>query len=463
MKTLANILSLSLFLVFASFSNAQNIPNGSFDNWDNNGELSASDFNSVGLVSRTTDKKVGSSAIKLENKNRQGARNLIGAISNTAFDSGFAYGGIPYDERPLSLKFWAKYDLAKDDKAHIICYFKSDARVMGIINFQIEGSSNNQFLEYSVPITWYNVGLPDTVTFFASSTSLYNGYARDDGYIILDDLHFATINNRNGSLANGDFENWDTTEVITPQSWFRTEDFLIEQEGEDFGIEWVKKIDDGQSGSAVLMQNRKVGNDIAAGALLSHSDYVNFLKPSFPISHLWKYIEGYYKFDSDNGDSAQCTVAVYNSGTLVGGVDFRIGTEASEWTYFAMPMAYFWTSGDSATILIASSDPDNPMGENTKLWMDQLRFADWTISVDEPTVPQVYIYPNPASDFVQVSLPVNGHTTISIKDMNGRTVLEQNAEQSENQINIAQLQAGVYFLSISTENYTTTKKFIKNE
>lgn len=439
----------------------QQIPNGDFETWNSLDELTPEGYKSIGLVSSSTDSKVGSTALRLENKKKTGT-NLFGAITNTSFDSGFAYGGIPYEERPLSLNFWAKYDLAAGDKAHIICYFKSEARVMGIINFQIEGNSSGQFVEYSVPITWYSVGIPDSVTFFASSTSLYSNFARGDGFIILDDVHFKTIYNRNEALHNGDWEQWDTTSTGTPGSWSRTEDLLIAEEGDDFGFTWVTKVD-GQSGSGIKLNNQKIDNDIVVGALLSHNNFDNFLKPSFKVDKQWKYIEGYYNFDSDQGDSAQITVPMYYLGNLVGGVDFKIGKETSEWTYFAMPLAYFFPTVDSATIVIACADFDNAKGANTSLSLDQLRFADWTASVDKPMITRLEVYPNPSRDYVQVSFENEGTSSIKLMDAQGRIVYNEQTELSENRIDISTLKGGLYQIIIENDQYRTSKKLIKHE
>jgi len=453
-------LALILFLFTFGWASAQNVPNGDFEAWDVKQEFSPTGFQTLGTVTRTTDNKVGKTAVRLENK----AQNKgFGAIANTRFDSGFAYGGIPYEDRPLSLNFWAKYDLAANDKAHIICYFKSNNRVIGIINFQIEGSSANKFLEYSVPITWYSVGLPDSVTFFASSRSLYSNYTRGDGYIIFDDLHFATIYNRNENIDNGEFEDWDTASTDAPQSWFRTEDLLIDQEGDDFGFTWVSKTEDGYKGSAIRLQNQNVGNEIIGGALLSHSDYVNFFKPSFPASKPWKYIEGYYKYDSDNGDSATCLVAMYNKGTLVGGVNFKIGTEASDWTYFAMPITYFVQLVDSATIIIGSADLDKPLGDNTELWLDELRFADWTASASTPEYSKVNIYPNPAGQTIQVSFENEGSAIIEITNLHGVKVMEVETTTFENRLDISSLEPGMYQVTVINNEQRRTQKILKYE
>jgi hypothetical protein len=460
-NSIMKLTALLFTLLITGHCYAQNVPNGDFENWQTLEDYSPQGFHSLGLVSQTTDHKVGERAVKLENKKKAGG-NLIGAIANTEFDQGFDFGGMPYEDRPLSLKFWAKYDLTTNDKAHIVCYFKSNSTIIGVINFQIEGTSNDKFLEYSIPITWYSVGLPDSVTFFASSTSLYNNYARGDGYIILDDIRFSTINTRNAPLPNGDFENWDTTGTAIPQNWYRTEDFLIAEEGDDFGYSWVTKVD-GQEGSAIRMQNRKIEDDIIAGVLVTHNDFDNIFKPSFKVDKQWKYLEGYYKYQPQNGDSAAFTIPMYASGTLIGGAEYKIGKATTEWTYFAIPLTYFVPLVDSSTLLISSSDAEKPLGDSSTLWLDQLRFADWTIGVEKHEFNRINIYPSPSSDYVQVSFDNPGESSIEISDLQGRIIYKISTQLSENQIDISSLKQGVYYLTIENNQYRTSKKIIKDE
>jgi hypothetical protein len=456
------IFTLISLLIITTFGYAQNIPNGDFENWTTNEEYNLQGFTTVGILSRSSDRKVGKHALKLENGKKSGG-NLFSAITNSEFGNGFAYGGVPYEDRPLSLKFWAKYDLITNDKAHIVCYFKNQTKVIGVVNFQIGGSSAGKFLEYSVPITWYSTGLPDSLAFFASSTSLYNNYTRGDGFIILDDMHFATINTRNTGPTNGDFENWDTTEYLTANSWFRTEDLLIAEEGDDFGYTWVTKVDNGQSGSAIRLQNQKIEDNIVAGALVSHNDFKNIVKPSFKVDKQWKYLEGYYKYKPVNGDSAIITIPMYNAGTLIGGAEYKFGKSTTEWTYFAIPLEYFGQEVDSGTLLIGSADFDNPLGDSSEFQLDQLRLADWTIGVQKPKLEQLLVYPNPASDNIQISFDNPGDTQIDLRDMHGRLIYSTLSHKSENRINTAFLESGLYQLSIENNQYRTVIKILKHE
>ena len=71
------------------------------------------------------------------------------------------------------------------------------------------------------------------------------------------------------------------------------------------------------------------------------------------------------------------------------------------------------------------------------------------------------VAPNPMIDVVNISKNSNIEiTTASITDINGRIVKEVNNDISS--INVADLNAGVYFLKLNTSEGSGTTKLIKN-
>ena len=83
-----------------------------------------------------------------------------------------------------------------------------------------------------------------------------------------------------------------------------------------------------------------------------------------------------------------------------------------------------------------------------------------------PTVKGVpfSMYPNPATSVLNISTK-NGIAleNVQILDINGRVVNQTNTTASENvQINISNLNSGVYFVKIQSELGVGTSKFIKN-
>ena len=72
----------------------------------------------------------------------------------------------------------------------------------------------------------------------------------------------------------------------------------------------------------------------------------------------------------------------------------------------------------------------------------------------------IKVYPNPVNSVL--SIDTNNSfdiEKISISDVNGRFVKSQKG--AKNQINVSDLNAGVYFVTIESNDGMTTKKFIK--
>jgi len=73
----------------------------------------------------------------------------------------------------------------------------------------------------------------------------------------------------------------------------------------------------------------------------------------------------------------------------------------------------------------------------------------------------ISIFPNPTSEVINFSLAGLENTPAIVMDMNGKIVLNTRIS-IENNINVANLNSGVYFVQIEVEKQTVSHKFIKN-
>lgn len=88
--------------------------------------------------------------------------------------------------------------------------------------------------------------------------------------------------------------------------------------------------------------------------------------------------------------------------------------------------------------------------------------ADTLLSIEETTIADnsFAIYPNPTSNVLNISNTNNYEIkNISVVDINGRVV--KNESGAMTQINVSDLNSGVYFVTIEAAEGKTTKKFIK--
>lgn len=72
------------------------------------------------------------------------------------------------------------------------------------------------------------------------------------------------------------------------------------------------------------------------------------------------------------------------------------------------------------------------------------------------------VYPNPATNVVNVSSYENAIEAITVADINGRIVKRINGNEANiAQLNISDLSVGVYTISVTSNNVTAVKKFVK--
>jgi serine protease AprX len=105
------------------------------------------------------------------------------------------------------------------------------------------------------------------------------------------------------------------------------------------------------------------------------------------------------------------------------------------------------------------SNPDNQYGYGIPDFQVALNNA---LSTIQNTTDNFYVYPNPTNDLINITLPTQyKNSTITIYDAIGQKVGVKYLSYSQNIVNLAHLQAGVYFYTISNENNTQSGKIVK--
>jgi alpha-glucosidase (family GH31 glycosyl hydrolase) len=84
------------------------------------------------------------------------------------------------------------------------------------------------------------------------------------------------------------------------------------------------------------------------------------------------------------------------------------------------------------------------------------------LAIDELAEAQVSVYPNPATDVLNIRLEDVNHTaSIELLDVSGKLVLTLTATQSNTQVPMEELSRGVYVCRISQDGRTAIRKVIK--
>jgi len=446
------------------FTAAQNIPSGDFESWTNRTAVSLDSFTTAGLVSRTSDAHSGNYAVRMDNKRVEGDQDITSFVTNGIPVTNNVLGGQAYDEAPMSMRFFAKYDLADGDHADIVGVFKLNGSPIAIVNVEVRGNSADTFVRYSVPINWQVSAIPDTLVILMSSKDLDTDTVSGDGYVIVDDIHFVNIGTRKKPLANGDFEHWVENNRAVPTGWFTVDDVF--EESSIPGVpQLVAKTSDAHGGSSALsISNAGSGRDLIPGIALTGNDENNFEKPAFKVSKNWKFIEGWYKYDPDNGDSALVMGGLFTMGVPIAIVRWGTAVAVSDWTYFSADLTYITNivTADSATVAVAACNPDAPRGGKSKLVIDDLKFTDNPVGISDVSSPTMAVYPTPFRSRLYIALPAGvDAASYSIINMQGRLVATGTLDGA-NKIEIQEdLSPGAYLLRVSGGSHIFEQKIIK--
>ncbi|MEN8828089.1 MAG: T9SS type A sorting domain-containing protein [Flavobacteriales bacterium] len=82
-------------------------------------------------------------------------------------------------------------------------------------------------------------------------------------------------------------------------------------------------------------------------------------------------------------------------------------------------------------------------------------------SINENKIESLKVYPSPTSNLLNVTTDAIQITRISIQDVNGRIVWNSTPLNSASNIDVANLNSGVYLITVHTENGKETRRFIK--
>ena len=176
-----------------------------------------------------------------------------------------------------------------------------------------------------------------------------------------------------------------------------------------------------------------------------------------------------YTFSVDSRSEAAGTDSeVYILNTQIAnetGINANGAADASVDAYMdivaADPWATFTTASFTATntFAVVYIRALGAVDGNTEVFYDNFSLVEEVLSVDDVLASKFNVYPNPAKDFLTIDSRNINISSVNVFNVLGTKVLERK-ELNDNKLNISSLSNGVYFLSISADDATVTKKFI---
>jgi hypothetical protein len=99
------------------------------------------------------------------------------------------------------------------------------------------------------------------------------------------------------------------------------------------------------------------------------------------------------------------------------------------------------------------------------VWENSIRerYAYGALALDEAEQAEVVVFPNPVTDQLTVVFDTEpADALLLLTDLSGKLLSEQVVDGKQQQISLAEIPAGVYLLTISTDGGTTTSTIIKH-
>ena len=87
--------------------------------------------------------------------------------------------------------------------------------------------------------------------------------------------------------------------------------------------------------------------------------------------------------------------------------------------------------------------------------------CDPGVGINSNLSDQIRIYPNPAEDLINVQTSETGEYTIEISSVNGQAIQSINCSERICKMDLTSIHRGVYFITIRSKDFITTKKIIK--
>jgi len=170
----------------------------------------------------------------------------------------------------------------------------------------------------------------------------------------------------------------------------------------------------------------------------------------------WGSTDGDILFSTTDG----VTYIKSNCTLIDGGLKFRQDNDwPSNWGGATWPSGTGIFNQDGVDIPVQAGTYNITFDNVTK----EYNFEDTeTADITRFTLKNIFLYPNPAKDVLNISTTNEQLSGINVLDATGKIISSIPAGTASAQLDISALSTGIYFVQISTEKSTNTVKFIKN-
>lgn len=439
---------LTLFFLLAAFSvSAQfgTINNGGFENWTQTGsyeQLNTWVTNAgqgVGLVEKSTDAQNLSFSVKLNTVDVD-AIPTAGFLALGSFTGGLS--GYPYTSLVDSMVCYLKYDFLPGDSGTVIVaqFFQGTP----IPSFYKVGGTQNNWTRHAFDML---SPIQDSVIILFSAGDFLGGLANLGNYMAVDNVRLKGFL-PSAALPNFSFETWDMVSVESPNGYQTSNDFMVQS---GFSPNVFKTTDAHSGNFAVRIEPGNIGVAVVPGGIANGDFLTNVTGQVFsgaPVA-----LEGFYKFDTQFGDSAEIVVEFYENGANIGSYTLNITTAANSYTPFSLWIESLSGTPDTMAFSANSGSSDGI------LFLDDLEFTGGNVSLIESQLAKIQMYPNPSSDFVLLTNAENLES-VTIFQIDGTLVKKVDKKSQLFGLDVRSLKSGTYYVEMRIGNQIKVEKLV---
>lgn len=261
---------------------------------------------------------------------------------------------------------------------------------------------------------------------------------------------------------NGGFEDWDSVNVgffknHQAQGWTDIYNGLCSSEGKPFSV--VRTTDARTGNYAVSIKNIAISVN-RSSMFMTSSGESGLTNNRIPVSTRYTKLEGWYKYNTPSKDTFTVNVFMLKGDDFIGMAEYHQSATASNYTKFSIPIVYMSAATvipDSAVIIIYSGSTENFV-EGSELILDDLALTTGSTGLndaDNDWITKAEIWPNPASDYLNVEVKgkLTGTITVELVNVLGQTLKQTEVKGSRNEIStsfdLKDVPKGVLFVKIS--------------
>lgn len=225
------------------------------------------------------------------------------------------------------------------------------------------------------------------------------------------------------TIPNANFETWTTdTWPITP-------------------IDWVTQISDAQE--PVTQDLDAYEGDFAMRVTSQETGIGEFASATaiFDIDYIPASLDFYVKTEVSFG-AVQVSIIFYDQDLVIASHDWFTSENIQEWTPVSIEMDQIDPIITHAEIVVSAQVGDLVAGDAI-ISVDAMGFGT-TNGVDRIKNRDLAIYPNPASNILNIQSPENTIEAITFYNITGKIIYEQSLNTLSNKIDVSELPIGAY-------------------